>query len=816
MENQGASFEYDVALSFAGENRDVADSLAGILTAKGLRVFYDRYEQADLWGKDLYQHLQTVYRDKALVCVVFVSEAYTRKLWTRHELRQAQERAFRENREYILPLRLDDARVPGISETTGYLDLRSCSVAQVADLLEDKLTLIQATAERSSRSGASPLVQLEQERDRRACVVFEGISQTQGRSEIDFSVFNETSQLLVISHIALEFLYVTETAIPRLIGIIEREEIAPGLPMTMIAPVSRTILSAELVHHPSGTPRHSTVVATYKFEPSMLTSKSYPRDVTIQIQPRAAHSFGLVLDHRGAAFRGILAFVSVQVTGASAYGRQELMLDSVIEAYRDPGGPSLVAVSHHRSIREAFSPLIADNSISLKRVLDFLETETFSGAFLDIIANNASEGDVEKSTWERLLLTFISRARTETTEIGTVFWNHALTKLLKAVPRECVVSQRDLFSLLYRSQAASLYRLCGARVAAGLSLAPEITSVLQKPPSDPSESLVSHQELRAFCKGIVTVPLQVDQEEVLRGVLEAIFTLAELGGEESEDILFGIVHDGTKYRNDAAMALALAKGKQFSGGTRGWVSWCIRNRIHDDKMRLVFVVLPQAFAFASIWVLNGIADIHNAFVLGVGIALGFGLGFVTAYLLSTLLGHLIRASSEKSWRIGLADLHQWYGRGRARESQQDSAREVPSSKMTVSIRVTINAPVGRLFEVLLDPKGSAIATGAIVPKRVPVGPITAGVSWTVWTFPWHRVRHTVTKRDWPNRIVKQLSGSIIASIDDRLVSVESGTALVREVSVSRVPSSFSTQDYCRMQQQFLRNLQAYFERSDQG
>src|SRR3954454_1990381 len=47
--------EYDVALSFAGEDRPLAGKLAGLLHARHIRVFYDEYEKASLWGKDLYQ-----------------------------------------------------------------------------------------------------------------------------------------------------------------------------------------------------------------------------------------------------------------------------------------------------------------------------------------------------------------------------------------------------------------------------------------------------------------------------------------------------------------------------------------------------------------------------------------------------------------------------------------------------------------------------------------------------------------------------------------------------------------------------------------
>jgi len=132
-------FEYEVALSFAGEDRKIAEELAGILDGFDVSVFYDLHEQAELWGKDLYQHLQVVYRDKAKYCVIFVSGDYIAKAWTKHELKQAQARALMENREYILPVRLDDAELPGLNATVGYLDLRKYSIEGVADLLMQKL-----------------------------------------------------------------------------------------------------------------------------------------------------------------------------------------------------------------------------------------------------------------------------------------------------------------------------------------------------------------------------------------------------------------------------------------------------------------------------------------------------------------------------------------------------------------------------------------------------------------------------------------------------------------------------------------------------
>lgn len=132
-------YKFDVALSFAGEDRKVADALANALRQAGVTVFYDRYKQAELWGKDLYQHLQKVYRDEAQYCVILISQYYASKLWPRHELKQAQARAFRESREYILPVRLDDTNLPGLNTTVGYVDIRELSVASICELILQKL-----------------------------------------------------------------------------------------------------------------------------------------------------------------------------------------------------------------------------------------------------------------------------------------------------------------------------------------------------------------------------------------------------------------------------------------------------------------------------------------------------------------------------------------------------------------------------------------------------------------------------------------------------------------------------------------------------
>ena len=114
-------YYYDVVLSFAGEDREYVEECADILTALGIKVFYDSYEQDVLWGKDLYTFLADIYSNNARYAIVFISQHYVKKCWTKHEFKFINERMFNSETEYLLPVFLDDTKLCGIPETQGYL-----------------------------------------------------------------------------------------------------------------------------------------------------------------------------------------------------------------------------------------------------------------------------------------------------------------------------------------------------------------------------------------------------------------------------------------------------------------------------------------------------------------------------------------------------------------------------------------------------------------------------------------------------------------------------------------------------------------------
>ena len=63
---------WDVALSFAGAQRDYVGQVAQALKGRGVRCFYDADEQVRLWGTHLAEELPRIYARESAAVVVFV------------------------------------------------------------------------------------------------------------------------------------------------------------------------------------------------------------------------------------------------------------------------------------------------------------------------------------------------------------------------------------------------------------------------------------------------------------------------------------------------------------------------------------------------------------------------------------------------------------------------------------------------------------------------------------------------------------------------------------------------------------------------
>ncbi len=132
--------QYDVSISFASPERPLAERLAQMLRDAGFEVFYDDFYPEQLWGQDLVELFDRVFRTGSRYCVIFISKEYLERLWTNHERRSAQARALAEvGKEYILPIQVDASELPGLSPTIGYLSLKKYSIQQIGTILLRKL-----------------------------------------------------------------------------------------------------------------------------------------------------------------------------------------------------------------------------------------------------------------------------------------------------------------------------------------------------------------------------------------------------------------------------------------------------------------------------------------------------------------------------------------------------------------------------------------------------------------------------------------------------------------------------------------------------
>ena len=130
---------YEIVLSFAGEDRAYVEKVAELLRDNDVSLFYDNYEEATLWGKNLTEHLHKVYSGSGRYCVMFISAAYAEKVWPTHERRSAFEKAIESKEEYLLPARFDDTVIPGLHKHIVYTDLRRKTPHDLVKLIMQKL-----------------------------------------------------------------------------------------------------------------------------------------------------------------------------------------------------------------------------------------------------------------------------------------------------------------------------------------------------------------------------------------------------------------------------------------------------------------------------------------------------------------------------------------------------------------------------------------------------------------------------------------------------------------------------------------------------
>jgi hypothetical protein len=101
---------YDFALSFAGQQRHLAEKLFVSLSENEVEVFYDRNEQHRILAEDIENYLRPIYQSEAHFVIPLLSNDYPERVWTQIESAAFRER-FGENS--VIPVWFSDA-APGM------------------------------------------------------------------------------------------------------------------------------------------------------------------------------------------------------------------------------------------------------------------------------------------------------------------------------------------------------------------------------------------------------------------------------------------------------------------------------------------------------------------------------------------------------------------------------------------------------------------------------------------------------------------------------------------------------------------------------
>lgn len=133
---------YDIALSFAGEDRDIASMIFDKSTEREISVFYDKNEQHRIIAGKIEDYLRPIYRTEAAYVVCLLSEHYPNRIWTKFESDQFKSR-FGENA--VIPIRFRSARDGFFHEAHDY---GSLSFSRERDIPEQVADIVQTIAAR--------------------------------------------------------------------------------------------------------------------------------------------------------------------------------------------------------------------------------------------------------------------------------------------------------------------------------------------------------------------------------------------------------------------------------------------------------------------------------------------------------------------------------------------------------------------------------------------------------------------------------------------------------------------------------------------
>jgi len=131
-------YQFDFAISFAGENRDLARMIAEQLEALDASVFFDEYFETNYLGKTWRNEFKAIFGERARFVVCLLDRFHSDKIWPTFERECFAPRV---SEGAVIPIYLDDTKFVGIpSDAVGVKFHPSGDSTKLANEVTDQIS----------------------------------------------------------------------------------------------------------------------------------------------------------------------------------------------------------------------------------------------------------------------------------------------------------------------------------------------------------------------------------------------------------------------------------------------------------------------------------------------------------------------------------------------------------------------------------------------------------------------------------------------------------------------------------------------------
>lgn len=130
-------YDFDFAISFAGENRDLAKMTADLLGVLDCTVFYDEYFEANYLGKAWSAQFNEIFGKKARFVICLLDHNHNEKIWPTFERECFTPRVAD---AAVIPVYLDDTSFAGIPKDIVGIDFKGCDMSDET-LVTDRIVI---------------------------------------------------------------------------------------------------------------------------------------------------------------------------------------------------------------------------------------------------------------------------------------------------------------------------------------------------------------------------------------------------------------------------------------------------------------------------------------------------------------------------------------------------------------------------------------------------------------------------------------------------------------------------------------------------